>query len=85
MTGDSTGTVAHQITAEWRGKQVAETRRDRKIPLIDRMLLPRKQLPRYRRRDDDRVGQSQWYLRQDSVFGAVDNPCPGRHHNMREM
>jgi hypothetical protein len=40
MPGDPTGTVAHQIASERRGQQVAQAGRDRKVALIDRVLLP---------------------------------------------
>ena len=85
MARDSTSTVAHQIPAERRSQEVAETGRERKIALVDRMHLPREKLAGNCRRHDDGVGEGERDLGQHGEFGAMEDLRPGRHDEMRQM
>jgi hypothetical protein len=77
--------VAHQITAEWGGQQVAKAGCDCKVALVHRVQLFGKELPRDGRRHYDGIGQGQWDLRQHGVRCAVHDISPARQNQVREM
>ena len=68
---DSTGTVAHQITAERRRQQIAETGRERKIALVHRDDLSREKLAEHCSRHDDGVGEGERDPGKYGEFGAI--------------